>query len=386
MKKFKFLSLILCFTLLISALTPVNAYAREAADFDFVTEYHVTTISSDEYSDHVQKPLPYKFNLNINQALVREVEIFIDDSDSDLIKVYKGDKVNFSLKTWNASRYDHWAQILVDATGTSKNFNDVSYDRSTGVYSGSYVSESDGYLSQFIFDFQTPYYISSVDPTSYKFRFDVTSFKVSIDRAQDVEQSNFFKNILNNLKDWFSSLFQWLKDIRDNITNGFSNIGTWFSDLGSKIKGFFENLTDSISTFFTNLTNKLKTWFDNVGTWFSELGTKIKGFFVDIGDRISGFFEKLWNRIWWGNENGESEYVKPVIDNKLNDIIEKLQEYQQSLQDTIATIHSSAEEVSDYIKTGTSLVNGVIGVAGAGFTALIVFGVVFVLVRKVVGR
>ena len=42
--------------------------------------------------------------------------------------------------------------------------------------------------------------------------------------------------------------------------------------------------------------------------------------------------------------------------------------------------------MSDYISNGTALVNGVINVAGAGFTALITFGIVFVLVRKVVGR
>lgn len=101
---------------------------------------------------------------------------------------------------------------------------------------------------------------------------------------------------------------------------------------------------------------------------------------------LSGFFEKLWNRIWWGNENGESEYVKPTISNKLLDILATLQDYQEKLKGTIDTIGSAASDVANYISAGTSFVNGVVGVAGAGFTALIVFGIVFVLVRKVVGR
>ena len=101
---------------------------------------------------------------------------------------------------------------------------------------------------------------------------------------------------------------------------------------------------------------------------------------------ISGFFEKLWNRIWWCNENGESEYVKPTISNKLLDILATLQDYQEKLKSTIDTIGSAASDVANYISAGTSFVNGVVGVAGAGFTVLIVFGIVFVLVRKVVGR
>ena len=94
----------------------------------------------------------------------------------------------------------------------------------------------------------------------------------------------------------------------------------------------------------------------------------------------------MWNRIWWGNENGESEYEKPTINNKLNDILAKLEEYQAQLKSSIDTIGESADSVSGYISTATELVEGVIGVAGVGVTALIVFGMVFILVRKVVGR
>ena len=68
------------------------------------------------------------------------------------------------------------------------------------------------------------------------------------------------------------------------------------------------------------------------------------------------------------------------------DILATLQDYQEKLKGTIDTIGSAASDVANYISAGTSFVNGVVGVAGAGFTALIVFGIVFVLVRKVVGR
>lgn len=179
----------------------------------------------------------------------------------------------------------------------------------------------------------------------------------------------------NKISAWFSNLFQWLKDIRDNLTNMGSNIGKWFSDLGNNIKGFFSDLTNSIKEQFNNMIDKLKGFFDNVGQWFK-----------DIGDRIGGFFTTLWNKLWYGNENGAAEYQKPVINNKLDDIIATLTDYQTQLKGTIDTIGTAADSVSSYISTGTEIVNGIINVAGVGFTALIVFGMVFVLVRKVVGR
>ncbi|MDE6863915.1 MAG: hypothetical protein K2J41_05985, partial [Eubacterium sp.] len=197
---------------------------------------------------------------------------------------------------------------------------------------------------------------------------------------------SFFGDLFARLTAWFDSLFQWLKDIRDgnisfmdSVKSAFKtitdNISNFFSELGKKLTDGFINLTSSIREFFTNLGNNLKEWFDNVGQWFT-----------DIGDRIGEFFTSLWNKIWYGNEKGESEYQKPVINNKFNDILNTLTDYQEQLKGTISTISASADSVSTYIATGTQLVNGVINVAGAGFTALIVFGMVFVLVRKVVGR
>lgn len=380
MKKFKFLSLVLCFILLISALTPVNAYASETYSVKRCSIYfHHKDDNFIERS--LNQDIPTIFTAteltNSNLGLVDVLCSFPAD-------IKKNSHVTIQLQSIKNSKYVSWASMRIvygEISSTNIITSNHSYDRANGLYTFEFecpfaISQTD----KFYLEFELPTYTSNLSGNMASFN--IRGITVEVED----ENTSVLKNVLNSLKSWFNSLFEWLSNIRENISDGFSNIGNWFSELGSKIKGFFENLTDSISTFFTNLTNKLKTWFDNVGTWFSELGTKIKGFFVDIGDRISGFFEKLWNRIWWGNENGESEYVKPVIDNKLNDIIEKLQEYQQSLQDTIATIHSSAEEVSEYIKTGTSLVNGVIGVAGAGFTALIVFGIVFVLVRKVVGR
>lgn len=242
-------------------------------------------------------------------------------------------------------------------------------------------------------DYTFTFNLSGITPKEkYKnvpFSFELKSFKLSITSETQTFMArvqDFFSDLANALTSWFDNLFQWLKDIRDgnvsfaeSVKTLFSNITNsikgFFSELGTKLTDGFKNLTNSISTFFTNLGNSLKDWFDDVGQWFT-----------DIGDRIGEFFTSLWNKIWYGNEKGESEYQKPVINNKFNDILDTLSEYQEQLKGTISTISASADSVSSYISTGTQLVNGVINVAGAGFTALIVFGMVFVLVRKVVGR
>ena len=266
-------------------------------------------------------------------------------------------------------------------------FLDFDYSTETYTYS---ITLDEGYDDcYFIVSLDAPSYSSGFNASTSTLAFGVTAFNVEIGSyttSMFAQISDFFANLAERLTGWFDSLFGWLKDIRDNALDGFKDIGNWFSELGDKIQTFFNNLSDNIkgfftelgnkiSGFFTDLKNNLKTWFDNIGNWFTE-----------IGDKISGFFEKLWNRIWYGNENGASEYQKPVINNKLNDILDTMDGYQQQLKDTISTINTSAEQVSTYISTGTQLIEGVIGVGGVGLTALIVFGMVFILVRKVVGR
>lgn len=267
-------------------------------------------------------------------------------------------------------------------TGYQKYYD---YNTSSIIFSG--VSERD--LTECYFNVWIQNPIVSPESLNKNFSFTVHSVTVDVESEQSGffnKVSNFFSDLFNRLTSWFDNLFHWLKDIRDgnvsfaeSVKTLFSNITNsikgFFSELGAKLTDGFKNLINSISTFFTNLGNNLKDWFDDVGQWFT-----------DIGDRIGEFFTSLWNKIWYGNEKGESEYQKPVINNKFNDILETLTEYQEQLQGTISTISASADSVSSYISTGTQLVNGVINVAGAGFTALIVFGMVFVLVRKVVGR
>lgn len=155
------------------------------------------------------------------------------------------------------------------------------------------------------------------------------------------------------------------------------------------VKGIFEKigeLPDKIGNFFNDLKNNLSTWFSNIGNWFTELGDKISGFFVDIGDKISGFFEKLWNRIYWGNENGESEYEPPTFGEKFTEFLQKLEDYVKQLQQVQGNISDSKDEAVSYLSQGTTLINSVMGVFPSVLTAFVSFGLAFIFCRKVVGR
>ncbi|MCH5320864.1 MAG: hypothetical protein J1E36_03830 [Eubacterium sp.] len=358
------ISIIICFSFL-----PITAYADGVNYSSFQLIEKNKTIASSIYLNHsyeIQNSTTYHsisiFPSPVDSVKVDKNDVFIVSVSSDLYSKFPNSVIQLHFAWYDKAVKD----ILNNPDEDWKYLGDnvVQYDL-TNNFNASYTFEHSGYVVSYLtIGFNNK---NSAQGTYYKF----TSLSAEI----QTEQTGFF----NSVKNFFQQLFE-------KLTSGFDNIGNWFSQLGDKIRSFFSDLTNSIKSFFSELGNNLKEWFSNIGDWFAELGNNIKQWFVDIGDRIGGFFTTLWNRIWWGNENGESEYEPPVIDNKLNDILDTLDDYQFQLKGTIDTIGSAADSVSSYISTGTELVNGIINVAGAGFTALIVFGIVFVLVRKVVGR
>lgn len=179
------------------------------------------------------------------------------------------------------------------------------------------------------------------------------SVRVSASVERESENAGLLKKVL----EWLQSIFDNLKEIPDKIGN-----------------------------FFNDLKNNLSTWFANIGNWFTELGDKISSFFIDIGDKISGFFEKLWNRIYWGNENGESEYEPPTFGEKFTEFLQKLEEYVNQLQQVHGNISDSKDEAVSYLSQGTTLINSVMGVFPSVLTAFVSFGLAFIFCRKVVGR
>ncbi|MCH5315277.1 MAG: hypothetical protein J1E81_05135 [Eubacterium sp.] len=368
----KIIPFVLSFLIVFCSLPfTASAASVNANYFDYWEAYY--SGGNDYFNDVVDSSSypGYKscYKSNVSGTLRRfYIEHFDYNKDGTDFKLNKGDSFNAELYTTPNTRFASFSpEILfycVDSSGVRLVSFDGSFDRSTGKisFSGTMPFQYDKtILARIAFNNVTDTSTSSV------FQFVFKNFSIDVES----EQSGFFDSV----KQAFSNLWQWLQNILNSIKEIPSKIGEALSNLSNNIKGFF-----------TDLGNNLNSWFADIGNWFSTLGDNIKGFFANLADNISGFFEKLWNRIWWGNENGESDYEKPVINNKLNDILATLNDYQNNLKGTIDSISKSANEVSTYISTGTELVNGIINVAGAGITALLVFGIVFILARKVVGR
>ena len=157
-----------------------------------------------------------------------------------------------------------------------------------------------------------------------------------------IENTSTDKGILNGIKEGFAKLWEWLQGIWDSI-----------KEIPAKIGQFITNLGDRISTFFSNLTNSIK-----------------------------GFFNDLWDKIW----NGDGSVPPFDNNNKFAQVIEKLNEWTAKIKEFSGSIDSSADTVTGYLQSGTSFLNSAMGAFPAALTAVLGFALVFIVVRKVVGR
>lgn len=188
--------------------------------------------------------------------------------------------------------------------------------------------------------------------TSYHFIFDVTSVSFS-----PVSSNGMLSSIIDYLK----NMWQSIKEIPEKISAS-------ISALGKQIGGFFDKLGAQIGGYFDKMTNS------------------VKGFFTELGDKIGGYFTRLWNQIYWGNAEGEAEYQPPDISTKFDDVTKSLNEWLEKLKGFSDSIESEGDEVAGYIKNGSNFIDRVLDVAPAPVMVFLSFAVIFVVVRKVVGR
>lgn len=174
------------------------------------------------------------------------------------------------------------------------------------------------------------------------FLFEKSQCTIDYNSNWKIENTSTDKGILNSIKEGFSKLWEWLKSILDNI-----------KEIPTKIGQFITNLGDRISTFFSNLTNSIK-----------------------------GFFDNLWDKIW----NGDGSVPPFDNNNKFAQVIEKLNEWTAKIKEFSGSVDSSADTVTGYLQSGTSFLNSAMGAFPAALTAVLGFALVFIVVRKVVGR
>lgn len=386
--------------LFLFVLAPFSAFAYGQLTAD-ATAYLIVNSGSDVISRSdvygTDKPVyitSNKYKQSELDAVTINMQFKVDVTKHDklsldfVIPLGRFLKFDFTASAFTATATGQQSKQIFRTTGSINGDTDVNNGAEQYYYS--YASDNDSfntfhYENECKFSYTGTVYFSFVmsnfnfgSASNMSLAFALSDLYVSL---IDPETS-----LLSGITDFLRSIWEAVTGLPNAIGNMFSSLTgqlkTWFDDigksfteLGNSISGFFTNLINNIKTQFTNITNNLKTWFDNIGKWFTELGND-----------ISDWFNKLFNKLWWGNENGESEYQPPVFSSGLTDVIKKLDEYCDSLDDTLAQIDNSSDVASDYIKQGTGVINDVMGVLPSAALVLITFGIVFIFSRKVVGR
>ena len=215
--------------------------------------------------------------------------------------------------------------------------------------------------------------------------------------SSDVERRFYHQNesrSLSNLKGGrkyrvsFTALFSATNASFDFYLASRSSYDTPLISLFSASSANIQNLGKSVSIDFTCPESVI----DIVPVVKGSLGGNATEFFFYINDfTITDITtEDLDNSIDKGVqkiENAGSD--EPPLDTDISafqSAIDTMNGWLDQLDEFANSIDSAGQTVSEYISKGTELFNGFMGIAPASVIALIAFGVVFLVIRKIVGR
>lgn len=205
----------------------------------------------------------------------------------------------------------------------------------------------------------------------------------------------------DNVDGYYSAMWNKISTERATITG---DNASRFSTLTKHIDDEFESLSSTLSNYYGNLwekiTNERAAITGDNASRFSTLTSYIDEQFTALSSNMqkqssdiqSNASQNSQNEIDNANKNqeeimnGDKEYEEYEFSSGLTDVLVKIEEYCDSLDNTLVQIDSAADVASSYIQQGTSVIDGVFGVLPTAVIALITFGIVFIFARKVVGR
>lgn len=193
------------------------------------------------------------------------------------------------------------------------------------------------------------------------------------------DDTGFFESIINWVKNVASNVTQIGSNIVSSVTNGLSNLG---NNLNTWLTGVKDGITNKLESVKTSIQNSI----DNIQNWF-----------VNLGDRISDFFTMLKNYLLYFrhpvtvnsdgvpvDSSGNPIYTNP-FESALNDVKTQFEEWIDNINDFIDSIGSSADSVSTQLST-FKLIYERFSAAVPWISGVILFAVIFFVIRKIVGR
>ena len=135
----------------------------------------------------------------------------------------------------------------------------------------------------------------------------------------------------------------------------------------------FQSSTGRLQYYIENKTDKSTACLSICNLHITDMTT------ADLDNAIDKGVEKI--------ENAGSD--SPPLDTDISafqSAIDTMNGWLDQLDEFANSIDTAGQTVSAYISKGTELFNGFMGIAPASVIALVAFGVVFLVIRKIVGR
>lgn len=336
------------------------------------------------FPDYVQKVLSSDTSLVWLIVTSNKFYLWVADGCIPVISTTNGNLFLMDLSRSNASVSDVGKFFYPDSKGSfsripesficysatySWSSNDTLYSSLTSQwavansktyvrYSSSNTASSDGCLFT---NYNIPGSLGSVDSDFFVFGSSNNYFRTDVDSiAFPIKNGQFSYYSGDNAEYWNSF------NTRIPLYNSSSKFYLIYS-------GSFPTATSQQAETQRGILGLLKALTD-----------KIKAFFTSLGDRISGFFTTLKNYILYLNAEGSSSYSNP-FSGLLSSFESKISSYINKLVDFNSSLDSTLQGVVDYVENGSDVINLFLNGVPL-LSALLLFFVVFSVVRKVVGR
>lgn len=249
------------------------------------------------------------------------------------------------------------------AEETTENSNEISEDFGIVVYASDDV-------------------ISAMHYETMSYLYELKAYLIEMRQKINDNFANIYRNADGNHPASLEAIYSYVTSNYDKITEHHSSVMDTFTKLYTSgdysLYNIYSQVTAEGNRVTKNLTSLKDQIFAYIDNTFGTLQTSIQEGSANIQDNANQNTDKVLNE---GSDKPAYQF-----DSGLTDVLIKLDEYCTSLDDTLLQINNASAAVSEYLATGTEMIESTLGVFPSIFTALITFGIVFVFARKVVGR
>ena len=315
-KFFRSLSFFLVFIVSFSLLS-VNSFAAE--NENLVDSNMTNWIDFGEESEYFQSATVEYLDNDVNHFVVSSSDktVFLFDM-TEFLKIGESYNLSFTLPTTgnkNSSALNTCDITWTLTDGNGDLYPSVGADCFSLVIDknnkSNYLGKTTTYEFTYTQGFKNTFLCLYISPNDSVSSYDTLELYVSNIKLERVATESEKK--LDGILGWLQDIWDKLTNIGDKLTDVWTNITNSVSALGDRISSFFSELGNKITTEFTNLTSDFSGYIsslgDRISDFFTNLSVNISGFFDNLLEGIKEFFRGFGNLILYFNWEGE--YTNP---------------------------------------------------------------------------